>query len=280
MWGCARRSDLRAVALATAVALGAGPGAAKPARVVSMNLCTDELAMLLAAPGQLVSVSFLASDPHVSAMAKQAAAYPKNDGQAEAIFLLHPDLVLAGPYSSRATISLLRRLGVKVVIVPLPKRLSDVPRIIRKAGAALGRQATADKMATRFRDELARLRARPLPRDRAVLFGPSGFTSGKGTLDTQILAAGGFRNVAAELGLKGYAKLPLEQLVMAAPDLVIGAPHYPGQSRPEAIMHHPALRAMHPRLGNRVVRGPSWDCGTPKLLGAISALQAAHGGGK
>jgi iron complex transport system substrate-binding protein len=36
------------------LALFAAPAAAAPARVVSMNLCTDQLAMLLAAPGQLV----------------------------------------------------------------------------------------------------------------------------------------------------------------------------------------------------------------------------------
>ena len=51
--------------------LAAAPAAAQeaPARVVSMNLCTDQLAMLLAAPGQLLSVSKLARDPMSSAMA-------------------------------------------------------------------------------------------------------------------------------------------------------------------------------------------------------------------
>lgn len=276
MWGCALRSKACAAAVAVAVALGAIPGAAAPARVVSMNLCTDELAMLLAAPGQLVSISYLAADPHVSAMAAEAAAYPKNDGQAEAIFLLHPDLVLAGPYSSRATVGLLRRLGVKVEIVPQPERLDDVPGLIRSVGAALGQEAKAGAMAARFTETLAGLRARRLPSDRAVLFDPNGFTSGAGSMDDRILAAGGFRNVAAELGLKGYARLPLERLVMAAPDLVISAPTYPGQSRPEAIMHHPAIRAMDLRLGQRRLRGAGWDCGTPKLLDAIARLQAAH----
>ena len=65
-----------------------GQGAAAqdaPKRVVSMNLCTDQLAMLVADEGQLVSVSHLAIDPHMSAMIAQAAEYEINRGLAELI---------------------------------------------------------------------------------------------------------------------------------------------------------------------------------------------------
>jgi iron complex transport system substrate-binding protein len=65
-----RGSDL---ILALGVAVGMiGPAASAfaepPRRVVSMNLCTDQLAMLVAAPGQLLSVSRIARDPRVSAL--------------------------------------------------------------------------------------------------------------------------------------------------------------------------------------------------------------------
>jgi iron complex transport system substrate-binding protein len=76
---------------------------AAPQRVMSLNVCTDQLAMQLAAPGQLVSVSFLASDPDMSAMAEEAKQYPKNRGMAEEVFLRHPDLVVTGTYSLHNT---------------------------------------------------------------------------------------------------------------------------------------------------------------------------------
>ncbi len=41
----------------------AGPIEQAPRRVVSMNLCTDQLAILDARPGQLHSVSYLAKRP-------------------------------------------------------------------------------------------------------------------------------------------------------------------------------------------------------------------------
>ena len=45
--------------LAISLALAA-PAGAEPRRVASLNLCTDELLLLIAAPGQIVSVTHLA----------------------------------------------------------------------------------------------------------------------------------------------------------------------------------------------------------------------------
>ncbi|WP_354002086.1 hypothetical protein [Pseudotabrizicola sediminis] len=59
--------------------------AASPQRVVSINLCTDQLAMLLAEPGQLISVSFLAQDPRSSVMVDEALACPANRALAEEV---------------------------------------------------------------------------------------------------------------------------------------------------------------------------------------------------
>lgn len=237
-----------------------------------MNLCTDELAMMLAAPGQLVSISFLASDPMVSAMVKEARAYPKNHGQAEEIFLLHPDVVLAGPYSSRTTVALLRRLGVNVAVIPAPQALAGVPAAILAAGRAMGRNKAADAMAAKFSKKLAALKDKAA-KESAALYGPSGFTSGPGTLADDIVTTAGFRNVAAEAGISGYARLPLEELILAWPNLVVTTRHYPGASRPEAILQHPALRALEARIGPPAKMGPEWDCATPKLLDAIAALE-------
>jgi hypothetical protein len=91
----------------------AGSAAAEaPRRVVSMNLCTDQLAMLIAAPGQLRSVSHLATDPSASAMAEEALDHDINHGLAEEIYLMRPDLVIAGSFSNRATLDMLRRLEI------------------------------------------------------------------------------------------------------------------------------------------------------------------------
>ena len=87
-------APLGASLLAALVASALPALAEGPKRVVSINLCTDQLAMMLAAPGQLISVSHLATEVQSSSMVEEARAYPMNRGQVEQVFLMRPDMVL------------------------------------------------------------------------------------------------------------------------------------------------------------------------------------------
>jgi len=264
-----------AVALSCATAAQAGP----PERVVSINLCTDQLAMLLAAPGQLVSVSHIAADPLVSVMAAEAALYPLNYGQAEEVHALAPDLVLAGPYTSRYTVSLLRRLGVEVRELPVAERLSDIPDTLALMGEWLGNPQGAEALATEYRAGLAALAPDNAERPRAVLHYANNYTSGSQTLAHQILTYAGFSNIAEEAGLSGGGTLPMEQLIMLLPDLVISGQRYPGLTRAEDVIDHPAMAALRGRHAGAAVTDAEWVCGTPAVLAAIARLTALHEGG-
>lgn len=271
---CARASDLLRVAV-LGLCLGTAPALAAPQRVVSVNLCTDQLAMMLAAPGQLLSVSTLASDPLSSAMVEEAKAYVANMGQVEQVFLMQPDLVLAGTYTARASVDLLRRLGVEVVELPPATALSDVAGQLRIVGAALGREAEAEAMAAAFEADLAALRVEAAP-ETAALYYPNGYTTGAGTLANEILEATGFRNVGAEAGIAGGGILPLERLVMAAPRMIVTSTPYPGASRSEEILVHPAIEALRGTAGVASVTDADWVCGTPHLLRAVADMAAAR----
>ncbi|MFT4151811.1 MAG: ABC transporter substrate-binding protein [Paracoccaceae bacterium] len=253
----------------------ANPPAGAPLRVVSMNLCTDQLAMLLAAPGQLVSVSNLATDPLSSSMVDRARDYVPNRGQAEQIFLMHPDLVLAGTYTATATVDLLDRLGVRVVRVPPVASLADVADQMRLVGRVLGRAAEGEAMARDFEAQVQALRI-DLPPATAAMYYPNGYTTGAGTVADEILRLTGFRNVGAEAGLTGGGTLPLERLVMAAPRMIVTSQPYPGASRSEEILVHPALRALQARAASATMSDADWVCGTPYMLRAIAAMAAAR----
>jgi iron complex transport system substrate-binding protein len=248
-----------------------------PARVVSINLCTDQLAMMLAAPGQLVSVSDLAADPHSSAMAREARAFPANHGRAEEVYLLRPDLVLAGAYSDPATVAMLRRVGLRVVQFDTARSLADTRDRIAQMARLLGREAAGAALIEDFDARLAALRS-PDARHSAALYHPNGYSLGRGTLSDDILRAAGFENVARSLGLRGGGTVALERLVMAAPDLLIRARPLPGASRSEAVMGHPALTALTARAATLRITSPDWICGTPHVLGAVETLATAREG--
>ena len=136
------KSTLRLALLAAAGLAFAAPAAAEtvPRRVVSINVCTDQLAMLIASEGQLHAVSALARDPNSSAMPEEAQAFAVTHGLAEEIFLMEPDLVLAGTFSARPTVGILRRLGIRVEEFRPARSFDDIRANILRIGELLHRQ--------------------------------------------------------------------------------------------------------------------------------------------
>lgn len=280
MWVLRRVSRLLALG---AVLIGAVPDGRvlaevlpPPARVVSINLCTDQLAMLLAAPGQLVSVTYLARDPRSSAMPEAALAWPVNRARAEDIYLLNPDLVLAGSFSPPATLAMLERLGIRVERFAPVSSFDEVVAQMHAVGAALGREAEAAAMARDFEDALAALAEDVARRPRAALYSANGYTGGTRTLAGQVLDFAGFANIAAELGMAHGGFLPLEAVVMAQPDLLVTGTPYPGASRGEEMLDHPALAPLRAATGGARLADSDWVCGTPHLLNAVVRLLDAR----
>lgn len=264
----------------TSVALGislALPAAAEPAptRVVSINLCTDQLAMLLAAPGQLISVSYLSSDPNWSPLRSQAAELISNRGLAEEIYLMQPDLVIAGTYSSRATLSMLRRLDVPVAVLDPANSLEDTRARIEQMGDILHRQEAAAALIEQYDRDLAAISAKiPQERPLAALYYANGYTSGERSLAGEILTAAGFRNASVELGMSMGGILPLELLAMSDPDALVTGWRHPAASRSEEILDHPVVSHLASNRVRGSVTDRDWVCGTPFVLRAIEGLAA------
>ncbi len=170
-------------------------------RVVSVNVCTDQLIMLLADPAQVVSLSQLSDDPRASVMAEEAKRFAKNNGRAEVIAVQNPDIVVAGEYNDPALIALLRSIGIEVVQFPVTRSLDDIPQELRKMGAVLGRHSKAETLATALERDLEN---RPVVTDTAPLaafFLPNGYALGAGTLSHDILVAGtGVRGLSGDRG--------------------------------------------------------------------------------
>ncbi|MFX0540320.1 ABC transporter substrate-binding protein [Roseovarius sp. S4756] len=262
----------------TLCAASAAQAGEPPQRVVSINLCTDQLAMLLGGKNQLISVSRIALDPRVSPMAEEAERYAINAGRAEEVHVMQPDLVVAGTYTSRDTVAMLRRLGIEVAQFDIVHSLEDVRDRILEMGEVLGREAAAQEMVARFDADLAALRSAAPDKGempRAALYYANGYTSGAKSLATDILTAAGLRNAPAEAGYD-WGKLPLEVLALIDPDLVITARRYPGGSRAEEVMDHPVVGDLRGQAGRGALTDQDWVCGTPYVLRAISDMARAR----
>jgi iron complex transport system substrate-binding protein len=215
-------------------------------RVVSLNLCTDQMLVLLA-PEKAAALTPLARDPALSFVAHQAAGLPVVRPSAEAVLRLHPDLVLAGPFGAQATVAALDGLGLRVLRVAQPDDFAGIREEIRRLAVALGVPARGDALIATMDARLASV-PRPVRRRTAIAWEPRGDTAGPGTLMDAVLRAAGLVNIGngRSLGREALLRHPPDLLVMPE-----AAPAFP--SLATGIFHDPALaklprRTLPPRL--------------------------------
>lgn len=255
-----------------------------PRRIVSMNLCADQMVLLLAEPGTVLSVSFLTADSHESPVAHLAAETVLNHGQAEEVISLKPDLVVAGRYTTAASKILLRRLGYPIVEVDMPPTFAGVREAYESLGAVLGREEQASALMDALDDRFAVLERRVANRSfgSVLILDANGFTVGRPSLVDQVLTRIGLTNVAVQLGIGDFGQVTMEAVLLAEPDYMVRMLYRPdAPSLANQTLSHPALVKF---LGGQpMVSVPqSWvSCGGPFLadaaehvLDAIVAQQA------
>lgn len=252
--------------------------AAPPQRIVSINICGDLLALSLAPRSRIASVSFLAADPIMSPIAKLADGVPLNYGKAEEVLAFEPDLVLAGRYTTRATVALLERLGYPVIELDIVQSLDDVRAQIRVAAAAMGVVAAGEKMIATLDARIEAAAAEQgASRPLAAVYGPNGFTPGPRTLSGSLIELAGFENLAARAGIRTWGNLSLESLLLARPDvLIIEAEGDHAHALANQILSHPALLDLRERITVAAVPRPLWSCPGPWIVDAMDRLAAAR----
>lgn len=203
----------------------------KPTRIVSINQCTDELVLRLADISHVASVSYLARGPS-SSVADLAARVPVNHGLAEEIVPLNPDLVVAGIYTARTTVALLKRVNAPLLDLDVPHSLEEVREQYLAVGKALGEPERAERLVAEMDARLAALPpVGPPPLPRALVFNSNGYTVGKGSLTDDIISRAGMENLARALGINNYGRVALETVVLNPVDVLIVSSNRDGPPR-------------------------------------------------
>lgn len=257
--------------------------AAPPAfpRVMSIDLCADQLVLALADREQIASVSFLAEDGELSARSDRAAGVPVNRGTLEEILMLRPDILFVGPYWPRDLAATAARHGIRIFRTREAADIDAIKSLWMEGANALGRTARAALLLDKMEDELARLPRPPAGAPPlAAILQANGYTDGPGSLPDLALRLAGFQNLAARDGLGANAHLSLERLIMARPDLLVIASYRLDQpAEAQAALRHPALaRAFLP--GRRIIMPVRyWTCPGPWIAEAAGRLAGRIGQG-
>ncbi|MBV9881541.1 MAG: ABC transporter substrate-binding protein [Sphingomonadaceae bacterium] len=263
------RSVIRLLALAL-LAFAVARAEAAPRRVASLNLCTDELLLLLAAPDQIVSVTHLAQQEAETPLWHRASLYARNDGSLVSVVGLRPDLVLTmGGGGGRDRLGIAARLGIPALDLPFAQSLGDVVQGITRVAAALGRPEAGTALLNRLR---AAIESAPPARLDAIWLGGGGRTVAAGGLEAQWMALAGLR----QRPLQGD-RVSLETLLVRPPEILLRSDYRQGEySSSQRWLAHPLARAL--RAGRAVpTDGRLWTCMGPLLIDEIYRLRRELG---
>lgn len=244
-------------------------------RVVSTNVCADQLALRLAAPTQLLSVSAQSQDARLSSMSGLARRYPANHASAEEIIALHPDLVLASRrWLAHNRAELLRRHGIEVLVVPFPTSWAEIFASTRLVAASLGREVEGEALLADVQARLRHLKAHPRP-FRALYLRPNGGSAGRNTYVDTVFQSVGLTNHQAELGRVGWGRFDLETLVVSPPDLFVSAdmPIDQGYAK-SAYARHPRVQQLIATRPVLQIAGNRWGCSDWQLIDSAEQLAA------
>jgi iron complex transport system substrate-binding protein len=276
-----RRHATAVVALALILFAPIAPAHAQsPAqRIVSLNLCTDQILIDLVPPQRIRALSHVAADATVSSIADRAKDFTRLRGEAEEVLALDPDLIVTTEFSTPATVSLLERLRRRVVKIPFAQDVAGVRHAVRQIAREVGAVATGDAIIANLDRRIAVAASVPKrgTTPTAVVYQLNSIASGPGTLEDEALRIAGFRNKAPELNLEPGGRVALESIVADPPDLlVLSAPSGTYRTVVAEALTHPGLTGAMRNRATIVLPWRYWLCGTPHIADAIEELVEAR----
>lgn len=280
-----RSATVRLIAVACGLCLvlfstspsSASPGG-PPERIVSINLCADQLVLMLAPAGAVKSVSRLAASTQNSPLAEQARGIPVNHARVEDILPHHPDVVFASQFAQQFTQDLLTNLGYDVVAIPQADDFDGIRANVRLVAERLGVREKGEEIVRTFDAALdaARETGDGKTRPLALVLHAGGYTEGGAGLVSDMMNHAGLDNLADKMGVHGWARVPMEAILLGKPDLVVlGAYRDEAPSLKKEQLEHPALAAY---VGDRHVVGVAsryWSCSTPLIAEVAGAMARA-----
>ena len=247
--------------------------AANLPRVVSMNVCSDQLLLSLADPEQILGLSRFSRDAWVGADARR---YPKLSGGAEDVLVLKPDIVLANLYDKRSTRELLKANGMHLAELSVPRTLAEVRDQVRELGEIVGHRDRAAQQIARLDAALVRARQAVADRHYRVLpLSRRGWVAGSESFIGSLLAETGLRSAAGDLGFAFGGFASLEAIVNLRPDfIVVSQAGDTARDDGQAFLLHPALERFYPPAKRIVIPERMTECGGVLLADALDALTA------
>ena len=203
--------------------------AAKPARIVSLTMFTDEVLLELVEPARILAVTTFAADPAISNVAEKAKAVPQKLAMnVEILVAMKPDLLFVANWTEADKVKQLRDAGIPVYLTGTGTTVDQIREKIARVGELVGETAKAKKLLGTMDARLAAVEKRlaKIPsagRLSVVDYTVWGAAQGKGSSWDEIVRRAGLVNAAGAIAADQWGQVPLskESLLELDPDILV-----------------------------------------------------------
>lgn len=257
---------------------------ATPQRIVSINLCTDELLVRLVSRERIAALTKHSENPDISTIAATVHGIKKIRGSVEDVISCNADLLIGGRFSHKETLHFFQYSEIPVLVFNVPKNFEDIYTDIRRLAKAVSESEKGEQIIKEMEEELLALKrdspsqsfegTAPLRKQKRAIFFQSGnLVPGSGTFENAIMEAASLENVAVSLGIQEYGSLPLEKLIEIKPDILIfSSDQKQGRTVRGEVLSHPAIKDGLPGLRTVTIPSSFLNCGSPASVEAVRLL--------
>ncbi|MDT8758716.1 ABC transporter substrate-binding protein [Sphingomonas psychrotolerans] len=241
--------------------------------IVSLNPCADAMLVELVPPDRIAAISHYSRDPAATSIPLEVARrLPVNNGTAEEIIALRPELAIIDSFASASTREALARAGVKTLTLGWASTIEQSKQQVRELAGAVGAAPAGEAMIARIDRAVAAARSNrpPVP---ALLWIGGNTVNGANTLLDEMMVKAGFSDHAAHYGLQGTGYLPIEHVVVDPPRVML-VPDTAGRdaSSRAAQMRGWALARSGAKVHQARFDRSLVNCGGPVIAKAMTRL--------
>ena len=242
---------------------------ARPMRIVSLTLPTDEILLSLVDRSRLLGVTTFSADPALSNIADKVADVPyKLTLNTETIISLAPDLLFAADWNDAAAVRQLRDAGIPLYVMANGLSVAAIERKIERVALLTGDSEKGRALIAEMEARLASVAEKvakvpPEKRARVVDYATWGSAQGPGSSWDEIIRRAGLVDVLAAFIPDQWGQVPLsrEKILQLDPDILVLPGWVYGNPRGAAafyakVIGDPALRRLRAVRSKKVYMMP------------------------
>lgn len=240
-------------------------------RVISTNVCIDNILINIFGTENVVAVSNLVDDARYSHVRMLDQSIERISFDAETILSLRPSLVLISNFSNHRVVKILKDSGLKIVKVPFATKLSDISQNIQIVGTAIKQQTKAKIAADAIDQHIGE--TMPKTGKFALHITSNNYIYGNNSLISDAIRYAGMAAPEQDRFANKPGFYNIENIILSKPDyLIVDGSDEIDSLKFEHDRYHPAFKVAYPPKHRIKIEPKLWSCAhqlTPQIIDLI-----------